>query len=184
MVEIWPETFIPNHTWQKAAAQPAAFSSTGVSCPGHCAFPHPQLEAADSHWEASWLRRATRQLWNSLATSWFLCFAWRSMKVMGKLNVQLGVPSQHQETGLQVGQLARAGQGGNETTVHSPLQIKTPSPSNLHRCLGQESKRNKENNDWQCLGLGCDAIDLTFSSLQRSHLPFYISPILKFLFII
>lgn len=46
MIEIWPETFIPNHTWQKATAQPAAFSSTGVSCPGHCAFPHPQLEAA------------------------------------------------------------------------------------------------------------------------------------------
>lgn len=41
---------------------------------------------------------------------------------MGKLNVQLGVPSQHQETGPQVGQLARAGQGGNETTVRGPLK--------------------------------------------------------------
>lgn len=85
---------------------------------------------------------------------------------MGKLNVQLGVPSQHQETGPQVGQLARAGQGGEWNNSPWSTQIKTPSPSNLHRSLGDKSKRKKENNSWQWLGLGCDAMDLTFSSLQ------------------
>lgn len=132
---------------------PGVSGSLWAGCPRICCLPKSSPGNSRGSVGGKLVKKGSQQLLGQCDPQCGISsFAWRFMKVMDKLNAQLGAPSRHQGTGHRVGRTARVGM------IRRPLQSKNDDSqipfweATLYRHLGKKVKETENIINRGCLG--------------------------------